>query len=326
MRRRDFIKSIAGSAVAWPLPARAQQATKPARIGFLGSTSPSAIEGRLARFRVGLRAFGYVEGENISIDFRWADSNFARLPELAAELIRLKPDIVVTYGTPGTLAAKQATNTVPIVMTASGDAVASGIVASLAHPGGNVTGSTFFGPELAAKRLELLKEAYPSASRVAVLINPDSPYDALLMQKMPDAAKSLKLDLQLLKAQRQEQIENTILTAAKMHVDAIVVTDDLLFLGNFKWIAELAENNRLPTVGTDEFAGVGGMIGYGVDIPELWYRAASFVDRIFKGAKPADLPVEQPTKFVLVVNAKVAGVLGLDLPPTLRARADEVIE
>jgi putative ABC transport system substrate-binding protein len=246
MRRRKFIALLGGGLAGWSLAARAQQGAKTARIGFLGSTSPSAVEGRLARFRAGLRDLGYVEGENISIDFRWAESNFARLAELAVELIRLRPDILVTYGTAGALAAKQATKTVPIVMTTSGDAVASGIVASLAHPGGNVTGSTFFGPELSAKRLELLKEAYPSASRVAVLINPDSPYDALLMQEIERAAKSLKFDLQLLKARKLTEIENTILAAVKMRVDAIVVVDDLLFVGNFEWIAGLRETIDLP--------------------------------------------------------------------------------
>jgi putative ABC transport system substrate-binding protein len=325
--RREFITLVGGAATAWPLAAHAQQGTKVARIGFLGSTSPSGVEGRLARFRAGLRDLSYVEGENILIDFRWAEGNYNRLTEFAAELIRLKVDVLVTYGTPGTLAAKKATTTIPIVMTASGDAVASGIVASLAHPGGNVTGSTFFGPELSAKRLELLKEVYPSASRVGVLINPDSPYDALLIEPMRTAAKSLKFDLQQLQARRPNQIEDTISTArAKARVDALVVTDDLLFVGNLEWIAELANNNRLPAIGTSEFAQAGGLIGYGVDIPELWYRAASFVDKILKGAKPADLPVEQPTKFVLIANVRVAKTLGLELPPTLLARSDEVIE
>jgi putative tryptophan/tyrosine transport system substrate-binding protein len=171
-----------------------------------------------------------------------------------------------------------------------------------------------------------LKEAFPSASRVGVLINPDSPYDALLIQAMERAAKSLKFDLQLLKAQRPNQIESTILTAVKMRIDALAVTDDLLFVGNFEQIAELTTGNRVAAVGTNEFAQAGGLIGYGVDIPELWYRAASFVDRILKGAKPADLPVEQPTKFILAVNVRIAKTLGLEIPPTLLARADEVIE
>jgi ABC-type uncharacterized transport system substrate-binding protein len=326
IRRREFITLVGGAAAAWPLGARAQRAAKAARIGFLGADTQSGVESRLERFRAGLRDLGYVEGDNIFIDFRWAEGNYARLADLAAELVRLKVDLLVTYGTPGTLAAKKATTAVPIVMIVSGDAIATGIVVSLARPGGNVTGSTFFAPELNAKGVELLKEAFPSASRVAILLNPGNPAMAPILQAMVPTADRLKLELQPFEARTPSEFQSVFSKIIETRPDAIAVTDDAMFIANAGTIAKVIANNRLPSVGFVNFAQVGGLIGYGVNFPDLWHRAAYFVDRILKGAKAADLPVQQPTKFHLVINLKTAKALSLDVPSTLLARADEVIE
>ena len=325
IRRREFI-TLGGAAAAWPIAARAQRAAKTARIGFLGADTQSGIESRLERFRAGLRDLGYVEGDNVLIDFRWAEGNYARLAEFAGELVRLKVDLLVTYGTPGTLAAKQATTTVPIVMIVSGDAIATGIVTSLAHPGKNVTGSTFFAPQLSAKGVQLVKEALPSVSRVAILLNPDNPVMAPVLQAMVLTADRLKLELQPFEARTPGEFQSVFSKIIETRPDAIAVTDDAVFIANAGTIAKVMENNRLPSVGFVNLAQVGGLIGYGVNFPDLWHRAAYFVDRIFKGAKPADLPVQQPTKFQLVINQKTAKVLGIAIPPQLLARADEVIE
>jgi putative ABC transport system substrate-binding protein len=328
LKRRAFITLIGGATAAWPLAARAQQPAGIARIGFIGPTTPlgAETEGRLDRFRAGLRDLGYVEGQNIFIDFRWAEGNYVRLTEFAAELIRLKVDILVTYGTPGTLAAKQASTTVPIVMLVSGDAVATGIIASLARPGGNVTGSTFFDPELSAKRIELLREAFPSARRIAILLNPGNPVNAPGIKAMGITAEALKLELQPFEARSRDELEGVISRMIKTRVDAVAVTTDSIFVTYASRIAEITANNRLPSIGFVELAQAGGLFGYGVNIPELWYRGAFFVDKILKGAKPSDLPVEQPTKFELVINLKTARALGLEVPPTLLSRADDVIE
>ena len=306
--------------------AHAQQTSRTARIGFLGVSTPSGVEARLQRLRTGLRDLGYVEGQNIFIDFRWAEGNYSRLVEFAAELLHLKADILVTYGTPGTLAAKQATTTMPIVMIVSGDAVATGIVASLARPGSNVTGSTFFNPELSAKRLEVVKEAHPSARRVAILLNPSNPINAPVMRATEIAAKSLHLELLSFETRRSDELRSTFSRMSDAGIDAVGVTDDTHFVGNARVIAELAISNRLPAIGFSEFAPAGGLIGYGVNLGDLWYRGAFFIDRILKGTRPADLPVEQPTKFEMSINLNTAKTLGLEIPPTLIARADEVIE
>jgi putative ABC transport system substrate-binding protein len=324
--RREFVTLLSGAAAAWPVAARAQQTSRAARIGFLGVSTPSGVEARLRRFRAGLRDLGYVEGQNIFIDFRWAEGNYSRLVEFAAELLHLKADILVTYGTPGTLAARQATTTAPIVMIVSGDAVATGIVASLARPGGNVTGSTFFNPELSAKRLEVIKEAHQSARRVAILLNPGNPINAPVMRATEIAAKSLGLELLFFETRRSDELRSTFSRMIDAGIDAVGVTDDTHFVGNAPVIAELAISNRLPSFGFTEFAPAGGLIGYGVNLGDLWYRAAFFIDRILKGTRPADLPVEQPTKFEMAINLNTVKALGLEVPPTLLARADEVIE
>ena len=238
MRRREFITLLGGVAAAWPVAAQAQQTSRAARIGFLGVNMPSGIEPRLRRFRAGLRDLGYVEGQNIFIDFRWAEGNYTRLVEFAAELLHLKADILVTYGTPGTLAAKQATTTTPIVMIVSGDAISTGIVASLARPGGNVTGSTFFNPELSAKRLEVVKEAYPPARRVAILLNPGNPINAPVMRATEIAAKPIGVELLSFETRRPEELRSTFSRMSDAGIDAVGVTDDTLFVGNAKVIGD----------------------------------------------------------------------------------------
>jgi len=304
------------------LAAEAQPAGgKVYRIGFLGPGSGLPVP-----FLTGLRDFGYVEGQNILIEYRWAEGKYERLPDLAAELVRLKVDVLVTGGTAGVRAAKQATTTIPIVMTTSGDAVSSGLVASLARPGGNVTGSTFFVPELMAKRLELLKEAMPRTARVAVLVNADDPSHVPVLKAMESTARSLKIEIQKFAVRRPSEIESAFTAMAKRRVDAVVVQEDNLLTTNARVIAGSAVKNQLALAGQPTFAEAGGQIGYGVNQQALARRAAYFVDKILKGAKPADLPVEQPTKFELVINLKTAKALGLTIPQTLLLRADQVIE
>jgi putative ABC transport system substrate-binding protein len=297
------------------------------RIGFLGTASASAQAKRVDALRAGLRDLGYVEGKNIVIEFRWAEGRYDRLPDLAAELVRLKVDVLVTAGTPGTLAAKKATTTVPIVMVGIGDAVATGVVASLARPGGNITGSTDSVPELMAKLLELLKEIMPRTRRVAVLVNPDNPSrPSPVLKAMGTTAGSLKVELQKFEARGPSELESAFSRMAKSRVDAVVVTTDVLFNYNVAAVADLAAKKRLPSAGAKAFAEAGGLIGYGLNFPDMDRRAAYFVDKILKGVKPEDLPVQQPTKFELVVNLKTAKALGLTIPQTLLLRADQIIE
>jgi putative ABC transport system substrate-binding protein len=328
MRRRDFVTLIGGgAAAAWPLAAHAQQsAGKVPRIGFLGSATAAGSAKAIDEIRMGLHEFGYVEGRNIVIEFRWAEERYDRLPQLVRELIATPVDLLITHGTPGTRAARQATSTIPIVMAISGDAVATGLVTSLARPEANVTGSTFFLPELNAKRLEVLKEACPSISNPTALSNPDNPVSRPIIPAMQSAATALSLTLGVARAQGPSEFDRAFEAMAGSHVDSVVVTEDGEFAPNFRAIAALALQNRLPSIGAKEYAEVGGLIGYGANILALYRRAAYFVDRILKGAKPADLPVEQPTRFELIVNLRTAKTLGLKFPPTLLARADEVIE
>jgi putative ABC transport system substrate-binding protein len=247
-------------------------------------------------------------------------------PELLAELIRRKVDILVVHGTPGTRAAKQATTAIPIVVAIVGDALASGIVTSLARPEANLTGSTYFLTELNVKRLELLKDVFPYVARVAALSNPDNPVSESIIPAMTAAAAPLKIELELAKTQGPTEFDGAFATMAKSRIDAVVVTQDGEFAASFKTIATLASRLKLPSIGSKEYAEAGGLIGYGVKLLSLYRRAAYFVDLILKGARPADLPVEQPTKFELVINLKTAKALGLNIPNTLIGRADEVIE
>jgi putative tryptophan/tyrosine transport system substrate-binding protein len=326
MKRREFITLLGGVAAAWPLAVRAQQSAKAARIGFLGSTFASNWASRVEAFRSGLRGLGYVEEENVAIEFRWAEENYDQLPELAAELIRLKVDVLVVNGTPGSLVAKRATTTVPIVMVHSGDAVAAGIVASLARPGGNLTGMTYFVPELMAKRMEMLKDVMPRISQVAILVKPDNPFFVTALRALEEPAKSLNIRLQRFEVRGPNDFEDAFAAMAKSSVDAVVILEDAVFVSNARAIADLAAKYRLLSAGFNEFAQAGGLVGYGVDFLEMYRRAAVFVDKILKGAKPADIPVEQATKFAIVTNMKTARALSVEIPPTLLARADEVIE
>jgi putative tryptophan/tyrosine transport system substrate-binding protein len=309
-----------------PLAAEGQQAGKMYRIAFLGSTSPSGYASQMKAFREGLRDLGYVEGRNLVIEFRWAQGKYERLPELAAELVRLKPDVLVTHGVPGTLAAKRATETIPIVVGVVGEAVAIGAVEGLARPGGNVTGSSFFVPELNAKRLEVLREAFPRLSRVGVLLNRDNAVNMHVLKAMEQTAQALKIQLESVEARDPADLENAVSTLVKGRASAIAVEDDAMLLAHAERIAELARKHQLPTIGFVEYARAGGLLAYGVNFPDLWRRAATYVDKILNGAKPGDLPVEQPTKFELVINLKTAKALGLTIPQTLLLRADQVIE
>ncbi|MSP98748.1 MAG: ABC transporter substrate-binding protein [Betaproteobacteria bacterium] len=324
--RRKFIVALGAGALTAPFGAYAQQQGKVWRIGFLGSTSALGYAPQLDALRGGLRELGYVEGKNIVIEYRWAEGNFERLPGLAAELARLGVDVIVTHGTPGTRTAKQATTTIPIVMAAIGDAVAAGIVTSLARPGGNITGTTFFVPELAAKRLEIIRDAMPRARRVAVLLNPGNPVAESVRKAMEPTAKALKLELQQFPVRAPEEFDGAFSAMAAKRMDAFTTYEDPINISNVKTLADLAAKRRLPSVSFPDFADAGGMLGYGASIRDMFRRAAYFVDRIFKGAKAGDLPVEQWSKFELIVNLKTAKMLGIKLPNLVLQRADRVIE
>jgi putative ABC transport system substrate-binding protein len=325
--RRRLLMALGVGVLAAPFASFAQsQPAKIPRIGFLGIDSASKHAAYVEAFQARLRELGYVEGKNVIVDFRWAENRSDRIPELAAELVALKVDVLVTYSTPGTLAAKRATTTIPIVMAVSGDPVPRGIVASLAHPGGNVTGSAIFGPQLMAKRIELLKETMPQLKRVAVLLNPKNPGIGTVLKAIEATASSLKMELHRFDVQGTDEFNDTFSAIAKKRIAAVVVWEDSLFTGNTKTIADLAIKHRVTSIGFREFGESGGMIGYGENIPELFRRAAVFVDKILKGAKPADIPVEQATKFELIMNMKTARTLGIKIPQSILVRADRVIE
>jgi putative ABC transport system substrate-binding protein len=326
MERRHFITLVGGIAVAGPLVLHAQPPGRMARIGFLGSASGTGSAKSVEALRAGLRDLGYAEGRNLVIEFRWAEGKYERLSELVAELVRLDVDVIVTHGTPGTHAAKKATSAIPIVMAISGDAIATGLVTGLARPEGNVTGSTFFITQLNAKRLELVKEVCPHVTRVAALSNPSNPVSKPIVPAMQAAATPLKLEFDVAEAQGASEFDSAFASMAKRRVDAVVITEDGEFAPSFRAIAMLAAANKLASIGAQEYAQAGGLIGYGVNLLDLYRRAAYFVDRILKGAKPADLPIEQPTRFELIINLKTARTLGLEIAPAMLARADEIIE
>ena len=304
---------------------QAQQAKKVWRIGFLGSGSAAGYASRVNAMREGLRDLGYVEGKNIVIEYRWAEEKYDRLTNLAGELIGLKVDLIITHGTPGARAAKQATTRIPIVIAAIGDAVEAGVVASLARPGGNITGSSFFMPELTAKRLELIKEAIPSVSRVAVLLNPDNRVNQPVLKEMKSTAQSLGLDLQRIEVRAAEDFARAFSVMVKKQVGALAVPEDAMLNSQAERIADLAIKNRLPTIGATLHVGTGLLMGYGQDVLHIWRRTGVFVDKILKGTKPADLPVEQPMKFELAINLKTAKQIGVTISPNVLARADRVI-
>jgi putative tryptophan/tyrosine transport system substrate-binding protein len=324
MRRRDFI-TLLGGAAAWPLAARGQTSGKTYRIGFLGVFSYAEYRRQVDALLMRLRQLGYEEGKNIVIHYRWAEGRYDRLPELIAELVKLNIDVLVTHSTPGAQAAKQATSTIPIVVAAVVDPVDTGLVTSLARPGGNLTGLTFFVFEIYAKRIELIREAIPTLMRAAVLINPANPSQLMAVPVMQRTASALGVELALLEVKARDDIAPAIATATR-RAQAFVSIEEPLTISNAKQIVDLALQNRLPMIGFKPQAEAGALMEYGVDLANLYSRSATFVDKILKGARPAELPVEQPTKFELVINLKTARALGLDIPPTLLARADEVIE
>jgi ABC-type uncharacterized transport system substrate-binding protein len=328
MRRREFVGLLGGAAATaiWPRVSRAQSSGKVFRIGFLGLPSADSLPKRTEAFRMGLRDLGYQEGRDVVIEYRWADSNYSRLPALFAELIDLKVDVIVTHGAPGVLAAKQATSTIPIVVATVGDAVASGFVASLARPGGNVTGLTFFQPELNAKRFELLKETVPDLTDVGILLNPANQGSEPVLPQVTQVARSLKLELHQLNVREPGEFEGAFAAMVAKRVRGLVVFDDAMLIGNARAIAALALKQGLYSCGFLDFAAAGGLLAYGVDFPDMFRRAATYVDKILKGAKPADLPVEQATRFATILNLATAKALGLNVPSSLLLRADEVIE
>src|SRR5262245_11832545 len=326
-RRRHFITLLAGAAaVAWPLAARAQQLAPPV-IGFLEIRSPETITERLRAFRQGLKETGYVEGENVTIDYRWAEQT-ERLPELAAQLVRRQVAVIVTTaGFATALAAKGATTAIPIVFGVSDGPVKHGLVASLARPGGNLTGVNLLSTELTAKRLELLREMLPRASRIAVLVNPANTANTTTLREVEAAGRAIGFQTQIVNAGTSREIDTAFAAFGRERPDAVFLGTDAVFNGRRLQLANWASRHALPmTSGSRDICEVGGLMSYGSNIVDSYRQQGVYVGRILKGAKPADLPVEQFAKFELVINAQTARILGLEIPPTLLALADEVIE
>ena len=328
MRRRECIALLGGAAFPWPLHVLAQEA-KSARIGVLGSDTLKNPEAKVAfdAFRQGLRELGYVEGKNVTIEYRGASGNFARLPELAHELLGLQVDVILAPNTPAARVAQRATTTVPIVVAAMGDPVSDGLVGSLARPGGNITGSTFIGPELVPKRLALLKEMLPGISRIAGLVHSNIYPERTMKSMLEEAARAadaLGLRFQVVQVRSQDELDRAF---SAITAEALFQFPSPMFYNSRKRIVALTTKHRLPAIFVDRtFVGLGGLMSYGANVIKLFHNAATYVDRILKGAKPSELPVQQPTKFEFVINLKTAKTLGLAVPPTLLARADDVIE
>jgi putative tryptophan/tyrosine transport system substrate-binding protein len=328
MERREFIRLFGSTAVGWPLAARAQHSDrKPARIGFLTRKTDASVSTQIDAFRQGLRDLGWVEGKSISIEYRDAGGQLDRLLALAAELVALNVDVIVTVDTPPTQAAKQATDTIPIVVAVSADPVGAGLVRSLAHPGGNTTGLSLLAPETDQKALEYLKEMLPKTSRVVMIVDPKNQGMMLRLKAIQTAVPKLGIELQSLPALGSTDLVEALTAAAKKPPDALFVLSPI-YAAYRNEVVDFTTKTKVPILfDTSGLAGEpGALLSYGTDISDLFRRAASFVDKILKGAKPADLPVEQPTKFELVINLKTAKALGLTVPPMLLARADKVIE
>jgi putative ABC transport system substrate-binding protein len=326
MRRREFM-TLVGGAAAWPLAAHAQQLRpgKIARIGMLETTSIASNTAGLKAFRQGLQGLGYIEGQNFLIEYRSADGHPERFAELASELVGLKVDLILTRGTPAALAAKDATSTIPVVMAAIGDPLLA--VSSLAHPGGNLTGLSAFVTDLMAKRVELLKETVPRLERISVLLDMSNASEPPQWMVAQTASQSLGLPSQLFDIRKHDDLQPAFDMASRQRGNALVFSIDTVIQANSQFIVDLAAQHRLPAIyASKEFADVGGLMTFGVNYPDLYRRAAIYVDKILKGAMPAELPIEQPTKFELVINLKAAKALGLEIPPTLIGRADEVID
>ena len=329
MDRRVFMASLASGLLAAPLAGEAQPREKVPRVGYLspGSSSDSARLRRFEAFRQGLRERGYVEGQNVAIESRWAEGKYDRYPTLAADLVRLKVDVIVTVGGAATRAVQQATRTIPIVMSVVIDPVGSGFVPSLAHPGGNVTGLSMMAADLVGKQLAVLQEVTPKVVRVALLWNPANPGSLPQLRAAEAVARALRVRLQTLEARVPREIDSAFAAMTREQAGALVVLVDAIFTNQVGQIAELAAKSRLPSIyGQREYTEAGGLMVYSSDPLDLETRAATFVDKILKGAKPADLPIEQPTKFELVINLKTAKALGLTLPSSVLRRADQVIE
>jgi len=321
INRRAFITAFTGGVVLAPLMGETQQAGRIPRIGLL-DYAPF-----WEPLRQGLRDLGYVEGQNIEFVSRPSEGRSERLPDLAADLVRLKVDVIVSYGTPPTQAAKQATTTIPIVMVAIGDPVRTGLVASLGRPGGNITGNIILGPELGPKRLQLLKEAIPKVSRVAFLWNPANASNAANFQETKSGAQALSVTVQSVEVSNPDEFESALSAMMRVRPHALMVTADAMHQLNVGRVVDFAAKNRLPAMyQVKENVIAGGLMSYGASRPDLLRRAATYVDKILKGAKPADLPVEQPTTFELAINLKTAKALGLTIPPSVLARADQVIQ
>ena len=332
MRRREFITLLGGAVATWPLLAGAQQGLKFARIGLLteGSLENPVLRANFGAIRQQFGRLGYFEGKNITFEERGADAMIERLPAMVAELVRLKVDVIVALATQAGRAAQRATNTIPIVIGSMGDPVTDGLVASLSHPGGNITGTTFLGPELLPKRLALLKELIPAMSRVACLWHPEAfgeQSNGAMKKAMEGAAQALGVHLEYVEANKPDEFERAFSEMASGNFDAVFEFPSPTFFEQRRRLVNLAERHRLPAMyNAREFVELGGLIAYGANILDLNRRTAIYADKILKGAKPSELPVEQPTKFELVINLKTAKALGLTVPPTLLARADEVIE
>ena len=327
MRRREFITLVGGAATVWPFRTSAQQGVKVARIGILSPFSAADAKLWHQAFLSGLRDLGWVDGKNIVIEYRFADGQNDRLPALISELIQDKVDLIVTAVTNDTLVAKTATKNIPIVMAAAGDPIGAGLVASLSRPGGNITGLSQMNTDLAGKRLELLKELSPKIASVAVLLNPDDPISILGWNEIQPSARKLGLEAHSLEVRAASDFDKAFNETAAAHLSAFAILPNPVFVTNMKRIADFALQNRLPAIfHLREFARVGGLVSYGVDRSDLYRRAATYVDKILKGTSPAALPIEQPTKFELAINLKTAKALGLMVPSTLLATADEVIE
>jgi len=327
MNRRELMFLLGGAAIAWPLPARSQQKPMPV-IGFLSDLSPGPAAPTVAAFRQGLSETGYVEGQNLTIEYRWADARFDRLPGLAADLVERKVDLIATtVGSPSALAAKYATSTIPIVFSVGVDPVATGLVASLARPGGNLTGITSFATELNPKRLELLSELVPRARVIALLVNPNNPNVESFVRNMQEAADAKGVRLPILNAGTEGEIDAAFASLAQLRADALTFGPDPLFVSRRDQLVALASRHAIPAIYfRRDFSAAGGLISYAPSISAVHLQVGVYAGKILNGAKPADLPVQQPTKFELVINLKTAQAIGLIVPQALLARADEVIE
>jgi putative ABC transport system substrate-binding protein len=326
MRRRDLLFAAVGTAIGWTRALRAQQRAMPV-IGFLGAGSPGPFVQNVAAIHQGMSETGYIQGQNVAIEYRWAEGHYDRLPALAVHLVRRNVDVIVTSGPPSALAAKGATSAIPIVFVISGDPVAAGLVASFARPGGNLTGVSILTVELMPKRLELLSELVPRAKVIALLVNPNNPIADAIIRDVQEAARAKGLQLPIVKAGTESEIDAAFASLAQRHASALVVGADPFFYSRREQLVGLASRHAVPVIDQSrEFAAAGGLMSYGTSLTDTWRHVGIYAGKILNGAKPADLPVEQPTKFELVVNLKTAKALGLTVPPSILARADEVIE